>query len=211
MKRAEPEKSYKILSIDPWLTPYRRDIQLRMDRFTDIRKKLLGPTGDLVSMANGYLYYGIHRTESGWIYREWAPGADQMHLIGSFNGWNRESHPMTKLPAGNWEIELSADALRHKDLVKVQVTRFGVRTDHIPAVYPQGRAGRREHLRAGLGAEGSVPLDGRRIWAPEDQPVVHLRGARRHGAGGAAHRHLSGIRRPDPPPHQGGRLQRRCS
>ena len=67
MKRTAPEKSYKILSLDPWLTPYRHDIQLRMDRFTDIRKKLLGANGDLSSMANGSLYYGIHRTENGWM------------------------------------------------------------------------------------------------------------------------------------------------
>jgi 1,4-alpha-glucan branching enzyme len=132
MKRKPPEKSYKILEIDPWLKPYRRDIALRMDRFSDIRKKMLGSSGDLVSMANGHLYYGIHRTEDGWVYREWAPGADQMHLIGDFNGWNRVSHPMTLIEGGNWEITLAADALRHGDLVKVQVTKDGARTDHIP-------------------------------------------------------------------------------
>jgi len=93
MKKKAPEKSYKIFEIDPWLKPYRRDIQLRMDRFTDIRKMLLGADGDLSSMANGYLYYGIHRTENGWVYREWAPGADELHLIGDFNGWNEPHVP----------------------------------------------------------------------------------------------------------------------
>ncbi len=132
MKKKAPEKSYKILEIDPWLKAYRRDIQIRMDRFTAIRKKLLGAKGDLSSMANGYLYYGIHRTESGWVYREWAPGADEMHLIGDFNGWNRASHPLEKGLGGSWEISLPPDALKHGDRVKVQVTKSGVKTDHIP-------------------------------------------------------------------------------
>ncbi len=155
MKRTVPEKSYKILSLDPWLTPYRHDIQLRMDRFTDIRKKLLGANGDLSSMANGYLYYGIHRTENGWIYREWAPGADEMHLIGDFNGWNRESHPLAKRPGGNWEIEFAPDALKHGDLVKVQVTKNGVRTDHIPL-----------YIRKVVQNKADLSFSGQ-VWAPK--------------------------------------------
>lgn len=125
-------KPYKILSIDPWLKPFERDIRLRMERFSDIRKTLLGAKADLVSLANGHLYFGFHKTDTGWVYREWAPGADAMHLIGDFNGWNRESHPMIRTEAGVWEIALDgADALVHGQRVKVQVTKNGVKADHI--------------------------------------------------------------------------------
>ncbi|MEF9973767.1 MAG: alpha amylase C-terminal domain-containing protein [Clostridia bacterium] len=127
------QKPYKILSIDPFLSAYNQDIQLRMDRYAKIRQIMLGGKRDLVSMANGHLYYGFHQTEDGWVYREWAPGAEQMHLIGDFNGWNRTLHPMTRLEGGAWEIELAGeDALKHGQLVKVQVTHAGKRTDHIP-------------------------------------------------------------------------------
>ena len=135
MKRsASKQPQYKILTIDPWLKPYYSDIALRMQRHADTRRALLGDKADLSSFANGYLYYGIARTDDGWVYREWAPGADEMHLIGDFNDWNRESHPMTRLENGNWEIVLPGeDALMHGQRIKVQVTKNGEKFDRIPA------------------------------------------------------------------------------
>ena len=97
MKKTTKKASYKILSIDPFLKPYESDIELRMKRHADTRQRLLGDKADLVSFANGYLYYGFHRTEDGWVFREWAPGADAIHLIGEFNGWNRTSHPADRV------------------------------------------------------------------------------------------------------------------
>ncbi len=128
------ESTPKILSIDPWLNNYASDIRLRVNRFNDAKKTLLGKHADLSSFANGYMYYGFHRTETGWVYREWAPGADSMHLIGEFNGWDRTSHPMTKISDGGvWEIELEgANALKHGQKVKVQVTKDGKVFDRIP-------------------------------------------------------------------------------
>ena len=118
MSKANKQAQYKILSIDPWLQPYYNDISLRMERHAQTRKQLLGDKADLSSFANGYLYYGISRTEDGWVYREWAPGADALHLIGDFNNWNRESHPLTRQADGTWEIVLpGADALKHGQLV----------------------------------------------------------------------------------------------
>ena len=132
LKRTDTQQ--KIMKIDPWLQNYASDIRLRMDRHAEVRRALLGDHADLTSFANGYMYYGIHRTETGWVYREWAPGADEMHLIGDFNEWNRESHPMRRVDAGGtWEILLDgADALKHGQRVKVQVTHEGQRFDRIP-------------------------------------------------------------------------------
>ena len=57
-----------------------------------------------------------------------------MHLIGDFNDWNRESHPLTRLENGNWEIKLDGeDALMHGQRIKVQVTKNGEKFDRIPA------------------------------------------------------------------------------
>ena len=133
MKAKTRKLKYKILADDPYLRPYSADIELRMSRHLEVCQALLGDKGDLYSLANGYIYYGIARTTDGWLYREWAPGADEMHLIGDFNDWNRTSHPMTRLEDGSWEIHLKgADALRHGQLIKVQVTRNGKKFDRIP-------------------------------------------------------------------------------
>lgn len=134
MKKAPGKKQYKILTIDPELKPFYDDIDLRVNRHAATRKRLLGKKADLPSFANGYMYYGFSRTDAGWVYREWAPGADAVHLIGDFNDWNRESHPMTRLPDGTWEIYLEGEnALQHKQRVKIQVTKDGERFDRIPA------------------------------------------------------------------------------
>jgi len=135
MKKSPKKSNYKILSIDPWLKPYANEIDMRMERYNDIRKKLLSEKTDLVSFANGYMFYGFQRTDSGWIYREWLPGADEVHLIGDFNEWNRSSHPLRKIDeAGNWEIALEGrDALQHLQRVKIQVRRGSETFDRIPA------------------------------------------------------------------------------
>ncbi len=133
MKATSRKQKYKILTDDPYLKPYADDIDLRMKRHRDTRQALLSENTELYTFANGYMYYGISRTTDGWIYREWAPGADEMHFIGDFNNWDRVSHPMKKLENGDWEIKLKGkDALRHGQLVKVQVTRNGQSFDRIP-------------------------------------------------------------------------------
>ena len=134
MKKAPSKIPYKILSIDPWLQPYYNEIALRMERNNDVRRKLLGDKADLASFANGYMYYGFNRTDSGWVYREWLPGADEVHLIGDFNEWNRTSHPLKRIDNANWEIRLEgADALQHGQRVKIQVRRGDKTFDRIPA------------------------------------------------------------------------------
>ena len=83
-------KKYKLIELDPWLEPFTGDIDLRMQHYWDTRHALVGD-GDLASFANGYMFFGLARTKNGWVYREWAPGADDMHLIGDFNNWVKKS------------------------------------------------------------------------------------------------------------------------
>ena len=123
---------WEILSLQPETRPFAGDIALRMDRLAQKRNELAG-AGTLADFANGHLYFGLHRTESGWVYREWAPAAEKLCLTGDFNGWNRESHPLKKKENGVWEITLPGrDALRHLSRCKVSVTAFGRTQDRIP-------------------------------------------------------------------------------
>ena len=45
----------------------------------------------LSDFASGYLYFGLHRTAKGWTFREWAPNATAIYLIGTFNGWQKDN------------------------------------------------------------------------------------------------------------------------
>ena len=96
-----PQK-LKIFELDPSLQAYEGDINDRVRRYKAKKKELLGKGQTLSDFASGYLYYGLHKVKGGWVYREWAPGAKEMHLIGDFNGWDRTAHPMTPVGNGNW-------------------------------------------------------------------------------------------------------------
>ena len=66
----------------------------------------------LFSQATHYDIYkklGAHVSEEkgkkGTYFGVWAPNAKAVHVIGSFNGWNEETHPMEKLgPVGVWGL-----------------------------------------------------------------------------------------------------------
>ena len=116
----------RILKIDPYLSPFEKDINLRAGLFSDKRKALLGNGRKIKSYANGHEYFGFHRTRTGWVYREWAPAADAMYLTGDFNNWNIEECPMTRLENGVFEVKLSGrNALRAGQKVQAVVISSG--------------------------------------------------------------------------------------
>lgn len=108
------KNDYKIFQFDPYLIPYRENIELRMNLYKAKKEELVGKRGSLTKFANGYKYFGFHRTRNGWVYREWAPAADRVCLAGDFNNWNVDSHPLERKENGIFEIELEG-----KDTLKV--------------------------------------------------------------------------------------------
>jgi len=124
----------RLLTVDPLLKPYEKDLQLRMENYRERKKAILNEGQTLLDFANGHLYFGVHRTDNGWVYREWAPGAEAMYLTGDFNGWNRTACPMTKGENGVFEVFLPGkDALRHGQKVCAVVVRNGEAMDRIPS------------------------------------------------------------------------------
>ena len=92
---------YKILKKHPELQPFESDFNLRMDRYKAKKKQLLKRGKKLIDFANGHKWYGFHKVKDGWVYREWAPGADQLYLAGDFNDWHWLDTPLTRLENGN--------------------------------------------------------------------------------------------------------------
>ena len=124
---------YKILNIDKELLPYQQDIQLRMDNYEKKKAQLLNEGDTLADFANGHLFYGFHRTEAGWYYREWAPAADAIYLTGDFCNWDRHAHPMEKKENGVFELFLPGkDALQNGQRVMAVVVHNGQELDRIP-------------------------------------------------------------------------------
>ena len=108
---------------DGWLAPFEREIKGRMRLYDAQLERICRRHGSLMDFAHAYARMGFNRDAATgeWVYREWAPGARALYLIGDFNFWNREANPMTRDAQGVWELRLPADALKHGQRVKVHV------------------------------------------------------------------------------------------
>ncbi|MDR0394036.1 MAG: alpha amylase C-terminal domain-containing protein [Tannerella sp.] len=130
-------ETLKLIQEDPWLKPYRDAIEGRY-RFVVEKEKEITQNGaqSLCGFSSGHLYFGLHRRQpNGWIFREWAPNATAIYLIGTFNNWEKnENYRLTKTENGVWEIFLPEnDAIHHLDLYKLFVEWDGGSGERIPA------------------------------------------------------------------------------
>ena len=125
----------KIIENDPWLTPYTGAIEGRHDHALWRENQLTGGKVSLKDFASGYLYYGLQRTKSGWVFREWAPNATDIYLIGDFSGWNEQERFRLKRinEAGDWELSIPLGLIGHGQHYKMRVKWNGGQGDRIPA------------------------------------------------------------------------------
>ena len=126
-------KTLKIVKSDPYLKPYENAINGRYNYAIQIEQQLTQGTS-LSDFANGYLYFGLHKTNNQWIFREWAPNAYSIHLIGDFNNWTiSKEYEMYPVGNGVFEIILPHSALQHGQLYKLLVSWEGGQGERIPS------------------------------------------------------------------------------
>lgn len=124
----------KIYETDPWLEPFRTAIDKRSASIRDCEKKLRRDSECLVDAANNHLYYGMHEECGSRVFREWAPNASKIYLIGDFNNWKRsEAYALKPVGSGNWEIRLPELFLRDGDRYKLWIEWPGGGGERIPA------------------------------------------------------------------------------
>ena len=120
---------------DPWLEPYTEVVRDRIRRFNSLLSKIEKSHQSLSKFANAYAYLGLNYDpeKEQWSYREWAPRAKALFLIGDFNYWDRSAHPLNKIDNGIWEIYLPKQALPENSKIKVHVVAEKNSRDRIPA------------------------------------------------------------------------------
>ena len=125
----------KIIENDPWLSPYQAAIEGRHKHALWRENELTGGKISLVDFASGYLYYGLQRTVDGWVFREWAPNATEIFLIGDFSGWKEEDRFRLQRinDAGDWELHITNGMISHGQHYKMRVKWNGGQGDRIPA------------------------------------------------------------------------------
>ncbi|MBQ6187860.1 MAG: alpha amylase C-terminal domain-containing protein [Prevotella sp.] len=129
-------KHIGLVAKDAYLEPYEEAIRGRHDH-AEWKIKQLTRNGrrTLSDFANGHKYFGLHKLSRGWVFREWAPNATDIFLIGDFNSWQPTDDYRAKRIAGtdNWELKLPDKALHHGDLFKMLVRWNGGEGERIPA------------------------------------------------------------------------------
>lgn len=133
---AEQVKHIGIVAHDPYLEPYEDAIRGRHDHaLWKINQLTQNGKLSLSDFANGYDYYGLHKVRGGWVFREWAPNATDIYLVGDFNDWQEnEAYRCTRIEStGNWELKLPTKAMKHGDLFKMHVKWNGGQGERIPA------------------------------------------------------------------------------
>lgn len=146
---------------DPWLEPYEDAIKGRHDHALWKLNELTNNGKQTLSdFASGYLYFGLHKTDRGWVIREWAPNAIEIYLIGDCNGWQEtDKYKMKKLKNGNWELKLSKTALKHEQLYKLSVHWEGGQGERIPAWANR------------VVQDENTKIFSAQVWAPENEYV----------------------------------------
>ena len=131
-KKAAPKKTQKVqepqhiglVRDDSWLEPFEQAIRGRHDHAVwKINQLTRNGKSTLSQFASGHLYFGLHKLAKGWVFREWAPNATEIYLIGDFNNWQEsEKYKCKRIEGtGNWELKLSEKALKHGQLYKMKV------------------------------------------------------------------------------------------
>ena len=135
-KKAAPAPSVlKIIRNDIALSEFADAINGRHDEAARKMAELTGGTNNLSEFASGYLYFGLHKTEDGWVLREWAPNAIDIFVVGDFNGWKESArYAMRRIRGtGNWELKIKNKSFRHGSLFKLIVHWEGGQGERIPA------------------------------------------------------------------------------
>lgn len=130
------ENHIGIVAHDPYLEPFEDAIRGRHDHAVwKIGQLTQGGKQTLADFANGYNYYGLHKVRGGWVFREWAPNATDIYLVGDFNEWKEmEAYRCKRIEGtGNWELKLPTKAMKHGDLFKMHVKWNGGQGERIPA------------------------------------------------------------------------------
>lgn len=128
-----------LIDEDPLLLPYESEIRARLVHYHKAKAEIEEEFGGVLAFSSAHQYLGFHydSAKKGWWYREWAPAAAGLYLIGDFNGWDPYLHPLKKVGNGLWEIFVPDDPntykIVHGSRVKVHIKSGNKAADRIPA------------------------------------------------------------------------------
>jgi 1,4-alpha-glucan branching enzyme len=149
------------LKDDMALGPYMPRLKERKQRLAALKKKL-APRGKLASFACGHEYYGLHHLkEGGWCFRELAPNATAMWLVGDFSNWERwDTYEVKRInEEGVWELFLPEEAIKHGQHYQLHLAWNGGEGQRLPS-----------YVRRVV-QDSATNIFSAQVWAPEQQYI----------------------------------------
>lgn len=144
------------LKEDVALRPYLPEINTRAEKATDLEQLLRGQHPDLVDFASGHEFYGLHASDTGWVFREFAPNATAIWLVGDCNDWKQlPAYSLTRISKeGDWELVLPTSALCHGQHY------------HLEMEWPGGGGVRLPSYARRVVQDDETELFSAQVWAP---------------------------------------------
>lgn len=123
------------LERDSYLTPYKDILQRRLKKIAEAENRLTQDKTTLADLASGHEYFGLHFRHNQWVFREWAPHATALYLIGDMTDWQeKQEYALQPLKnEGVWEIQFPRDGFKHGDLYRLRIHWPGGSGDRMPA------------------------------------------------------------------------------
>lgn len=123
----------ELIRLDPYLEPYQAKLCSRAAAAKDYRADLIG-NSSLEAVSTIHKHLGLHSTEDGWVFREWAPNATSIYLICGATDWQDSAdYALARRDGDIWELHLGHDQLSHGDSYKLSVHWSGGSGHRIPA------------------------------------------------------------------------------
>ncbi|MFC1812293.1 alpha amylase C-terminal domain-containing protein [Thermodesulfobacteriota bacterium] len=123
-----------LLNSDSYLKPYEEILQRRVAHIKNTEHRLTQGKMSLSDFASAHEYFGLHHRNGEWVFREWAPNATGICLVGDMSDWlEKKRFVMERINGeGVWELRLPSESLGHGDLFKLRVYWQGGSGNRIP-------------------------------------------------------------------------------
>ena len=127
---------------DEYLKPFENAVRGRARRAEDRVRELTQGKCPLADWANAHNYFGLRKEKvegegegEQWCFREWAPHATSMWLVGDFNGWKIDpDFEVFRIPGTDvWERRIPLEKIRHGDHYHLEMRWEGGHGERIPA------------------------------------------------------------------------------